>query len=47
MTDEEAMKYPWKIIGTISEIPNYDKWQIGNIEDNEFIDVNNRIWIRV
>lgn len=47
MTDQEARDYPWKIIGTISEIPNYEKWQIGNIEDNNFIDVNGRIWIRI
>lgn len=47
MTDQEARDYPWKIIGMISEIPNYEKWQIGNIEDNNFIDVNGRIWIRI
>ena len=47
MTDQEARDYPWKIIGTISEIPNYDKWQVGNLEKNEFINVNGRIWIRV
>ena len=47
MTDQEARDYPWKIIGTISEIPNYDKWQIGNFEDNQFINVDGRIWIRI
>ena len=47
MTEQEASKYPWKIIGTISEIPNYDKWQIGEKEDNTFIDVNGRVWIRI
>ena len=47
MTQEEASKYPWKIIGTISEIPNYDKWQIGEKEENNFVNVNGRIWIRI
>lgn len=47
MTNKEARDYPWKIIGTISEIPNYDKWQIGELENNQFIEVNNRIWIRI
>lgn len=47
MTDEEARNYPWKIIGTISEIPSYDKWQVGNPEKDEFITVNGRIWIRI
>ena len=47
MTDEEARNYPWKIIGTISEIPSYDKWQVGNLEKDEFINVNGRIWIRI
>ena len=47
MTNQEARDYPWKIIGTISEIPNYDKWQVGNLEQDEFINVNGRIWIRV
>jgi hypothetical protein len=47
MTDEEARNYPWKIIGTISEIPSYDKWQVGNPEKDEFINVNGRIWIRI
>ena len=37
MTDEEASKYPWKIIGTISEIPDYEQWQVGDV-DNEFKD---------
>lgn len=53
MTDEEASKYPWKIIGTVSEIPNYDIWSAGNQnEENtnnpkEDIRVNGRIWIRI
>lgn len=41
MTREEAQKYPERILGTVSEIPNYKVWGKNNIE------VNNRIWIRV
>jgi hypothetical protein len=29
MTNEEAREYPWCIIGTISEIPDYDIWYAG------------------
>lgn len=45
MTREEIMKYPERIVGTVSEIPDYDKWQAGG-GDTE-IDVNGRIWIYV
>lgn len=41
MTEEEEEKYPSRIIGTISEIPEYETWGTGNIK------VNGRIWIRV
>ena len=34
-------KYPERIIGTVSEIPNYEVWGTGNVK------VNNRIWIKV
>ncbi len=39
MTEEEELKYPSRIIGTISEIPTYETW--GDIE------VKGRVWIRV
>lgn len=39
MTREEIKKYPDRIIGIVSEIPNYEKWN--------GIKVNNRIWIKV
>ena len=26
MTDKEARLYPWCIIGTVSEIPDYEEW---------------------
>ena len=41
MTDEEEEKYPSRIIGTISAVPDYETWGTGNVE------VNNRIWIKV
>ena len=41
MTEEEEEKYPSRIIGTISAVPEYETWGTGNIE------VNNRIWIKV
>ena len=41
MTEEEEEKYPSRIIGTISAVPDYETWGTGNVE------VNNRIWIKV
>lgn len=41
MTREEIMMYPERIVGTVSEIPNYKTWGTGNVE------VNGRIWIKV
>lgn len=41
MTEEEEEKYPSRIVGTISEIPNYEKWGSSNVE------VDGRIWIYV
>ena len=41
MTREEIREYPERIIGTVSEIPEYKNWGTGNVE------VNNRIWIRI
>lgn len=41
MTEEEEAKYPSRIIGTISEIPDYKEWGTGKVK------VNGRIWIRI
>ena len=43
MTEEEERLYPSRIIGTVSEIPNYDIW---TTKDKK-IPVDGRIWIRV
>lgn len=41
MTREEIKEYPERIIGTVSEIPDYETW--GQHE----VAVNGRIWIRI
>ena len=41
MTRDEIINYPDRIIGIVSEIPEYDTWGQSNIK------VNNRIWIRI
>lgn len=41
MTREEIMMYPERIIGTVSEIPQYEIWGTGNVQ------INGRIWIRI
>lgn len=41
MTDEEATRFPWKILGTVSSVPEYKTWG-----DKE-IEVNDRIWVKV
>ena len=47
MTEEEEMHYPSCILGTISEIPNYEEWECGDKDNLEYKKVNGRIWIRV
>lgn len=41
MTREEVRKYPDRIVGTVSEIPEYETWGTGNVK------VDGRIWIKV
>lgn len=41
MTREEIQQFPDRIVGIVSEIPEYEYWGSNNIK------VNNRIWIRV
>lgn len=43
MTREEIWKYPERIVGTVSEIPEYDIWESGDGP----LKVNGRIWIKV
>lgn len=46
MTEEEEIKYPSRIIGTISAVPDYPLWFGGSKGDNP-IKVNGRVWIRI
>lgn len=45
MTREEVSLYPDRVIGTVSCVPNYEKW--GGGADRDPIEVNGRIWIKV
>lgn len=50
MTREEIMTYPERIVGTVSEIPDYEKWHCGGDVERgpaDEVDVNGRIWIYV
>ena len=47
MSRIEAILFPECIIGTVSEIPNYEKWLAGEKDNPTEIDVNGRIWIYV
>ena len=40
MTRKEIKEYPERIVGTVSEIPNYKYW-------NSTVEVNGRIWIKL
>ena len=46
MTEEEEEKYPSRIIGTISAVPDYEFW-LGGDKNATPIKVNGRVWIRV
>lgn len=41
MTREEVREYPDRIVGTVSEIPEYETWGTGNVK------VDGRIWIKI
>ena len=41
MTREEIREWPDRIVGIVSEIPNYEYWGTHNVK------VNNRIWIKI
>lgn len=47
MSREEIIKYPDRIIGIVSEIPEYEEWGGGKNADRPPIKVNGRIWIKV
>jgi hypothetical protein len=41
MTRREIIMYPERIIGTVSEIPEYERWGEGNVL------IDGRIWISI
>jgi hypothetical protein len=41
MTREEIKEYPDRIVGIVSEIPEYENWGSGNVK------VVGRIWIKI
>lgn len=47
MTEEEIIKYPHRIVGTVSCVPDYEEWGGGDGADREPVKVNGRIWIKV
>lgn len=46
MTRDEIMMYPERIIGIVSEIPDYEIWEAGENGEKK-IPVNSRIWVYV
>lgn len=47
MTEEEIIKYPHRIVGTVSCVPEYEEWGGGENADRDPVKVNGRIWIKV
>ena len=47
MTREEIREYPERIIGTVSEIPEYEVWHGGEGNGDQNVPVDGRIWIYV
>ena len=47
MTREEIINYPDRIVGTVSNVPNYETWGGGEGADRDPVSVNGRIWIKV
>ena len=47
MTEEEELKYPWAIVGTVSAVPDYEEWGGGKMADRPSVKVDGRIWIKV
>ena len=47
MTREEVIKYPDRIVGTVSYVPDYEEWGGGEKTDRDPVKVNGRIWIKI
>lgn len=47
MTREEIVKFPDRIVGTVSCVPDYEEWGGGKNADRDPVKINGRIWIKV
>ena len=47
MTREEIIRFPDRIVGTVSCVPDYEEWGGGKNADRDPVKVNGRIWIKV
>ena len=47
MTREEIIKFPDRIVGTVSCVPDYKEWGGGKNADRDPVKINGRIWIKV
>ena len=47
MSQREIRNHPDRIVGIVSEIPDYDIWQAGTEKDPQNIEVDGRIWVYV
>ena len=47
MTREEIIKFPDRIVGTVSCVPDYEEWGGGKNADRDPVKINDRIWIKV
>lgn len=47
MTRDEIINYPDRIVGIVSNVPNYKTWGGGEEADRDPVSVNGRIWIKV
>lgn len=47
MTREEVILWPDRVVGTVSQVPDYDEWGGGDMADRSPVKINGRIWIKV
>lgn len=47
MTREEIIKFPDRIVGIVSCVPDYEEWGGGKNADRDPVKINGRIWIKV
>lgn len=47
MTREEVILWSDRVVGTVSQVPDYEEWGGGEMADRPAVKVDNRIWIKV